>query len=65
NRMFHLDRLTMGCPVEFTLDQVKRNTRSMVAAAGFEEFSEGVDQDALAARIGEVQAAIEAEAVAG
>ncbi|MEC9010144.1 MAG: hypothetical protein VX311_04955 [Planctomycetota bacterium] len=65
NRMFHLDRLTMGCPVAFTLDQVKRNTRSMVAAAGFEEFSEGVDQDALAARIGEVQAAIEAEAVAG
>ena len=65
NRMFHLDRLTMGCPVAFTLDQVKRNTRSMVAAAGFEKFSESVDQDALAARIDEVQAAIEAEAVPG
>lgn len=65
NRMFHLDRLTMGCPVAFTLDQVKRNTRSMVAAAGFAEFSERVDQDVLAARIGEVQAAIEAEAAVG
>ena len=61
-RMFHLDPLTRGCPVEFTRDQVGRNTRAMIAAAGFEEFAEGVDQSALAEQIGDVQAAIDAEA---
>ena len=34
----------------------------MIAAAGFEEFAEGVDQSALAEQIGDVQAAIDAEA---
>ena len=62
NRLFHLDPLTMGCPVEFTLEQVGRNTQAMIAAAGYEEFAEGVDQAALGERIGEVQAAIDAEA---
>lgn len=62
NRMFHLDPLTMGCPVAFTLEQVGQNTQAMIAAAGFEAFAAGVDQAALAERVGDVQAAIDAEA---
>ena len=64
NRMFHLDPLTMGCPVAFTLDQVGRNTRAMIAAAGFESFAEGVDQSELSAGVSEVAAAVEAAAAA-
>ena len=60
--MFHLDPLTMGCPVAFTLEQVGQNTQAMIAAAGFEAFAAGVDQAALAERVGDVQAAIDAEA---
>jgi hypothetical protein len=64
NRMFHLDRLTMGCPVAFTLEQLGRNAKSMIAAAGFESFAEGVDQSQLSEGVGEVAAALEAEAAA-
>ncbi len=62
NTMFHLDPLTMGCPVAFTLDQLARNTRAMVEQAGFAEAAERIDQAELAGRIEEVRETITAVA---
>ena len=62
NRMFQLDPLTMGCPVEFTLDQLARNARAMIEKAGFVGAAERVDQAELAGRIGELRDMMNAEA---
>ena len=61
NRVFHLDRLTMGCPVEFSLRQIRENLQAMIAGAGFPELAAGVRSDEMAARVEEIRAAIEAE----
>jgi hypothetical protein len=60
NRMFHLDTLTMGDAVAFTLDQLATNTRAMVEQAGFAELASGIDQAALADRIDAVRETIAA-----
>lgn len=61
NRVFHLDRLTMGCPVEFSLRQIRENLQAMIARAGFPELAAEVRSDEMAARVEEIRAAIEAE----
>jgi hypothetical protein len=58
--MFHLDTLTMGDAVAFTLDQLATNTRAMVEQAGFAELASGIDQAALADRIDAVRETIAA-----
>ncbi|MDP7274448.1 MAG: hypothetical protein QF363_03140 [Planctomycetaceae bacterium] len=60
NRMFHIDTLTMGDAVAFTLDQLATNTRSMVERAGFADAALGIDQAVLAGRIDEVRQTIAA-----
>jgi len=54
----------MGCPVAFTLEQLGLNAKSMIAAAGFESFAEGVNQSALSEGVSQVAAAVEAEPAA-
>ena len=63
NVMFHLDPLTMGDPVEFSLSQIADNARAMIENAGFPEAAERVNQDELASRIGEVLDAIRREQI--
>jgi len=58
--MFHIDTLTMGDAVAFTLDQLATNTRSMVERAGFADAALGIDQAVLAGRIDEVRQTIAA-----
>jgi hypothetical protein len=53
--MFHLDRLTMGDPLEFSLSQIAGNAKAMIAKAGFEDVAERVDQDELSARVEEIR----------
>ena len=59
NRKFHLDRLTMGCPIEFSLEQIALRARSMIVEAGFAETARTVDQQELEGRIDELRRTVE------
>lgn len=65
NQVFHLDPLTMGSPVGFSLCQLSLHTQAMVAKAGYAEFAAGIDQEALAAGIDSIREAIAVEEAAG
>jgi len=55
NAMFHLDRLTMGDPLEFSLSQIAGNAQAMIAKAGFADVAERVDPAELSARVEEIR----------
>ena len=61
NRMFHLDPLTMGCPVEFSLTQIANKAQAMIESAGFAHAATGVNQDKIADGIEDIRQAIQAE----
>jgi len=42
-------------PVRWTLDQLKTRLPSLVKAAGYEEIAKRIDQDAIAARLSQVE----------
>ena len=59
NRKYHLDRLTMGCPIEFSLQQIALRARPMIVEAGFADAAAGVDQQELEGRIDELRRVVE------
>ena len=59
NRKYHLDRLTMGCPLEFSLTQIAMRARPMIVQAGFAEAAAGVDQQELEGRIDDLRRIVE------
>ena len=59
NKMFHLDEMTMGCSIEFSLRQIAENTQAMINKAGFAATAESIDQSQIANRIGDIKALIE------
>ncbi|MDA1013069.1 MAG: hypothetical protein O3A00_01295 [Planctomycetota bacterium] len=61
NVKFHLDPLTMGDALEFSLRQIGSVLRAMIAKAGFAEFAESVDEDAVRGSIGRIRSAIDSE----
>ena len=58
NVMFHLDPLTMGDPLDFSLSQIATNARLMIEHAGFSQTAAGVNQDELTTRIDEIGRAV-------
>jgi len=58
NVMFHLDTLTMGDPIDFSLTQIAANAQSMIEHAGFPQTAADVNQDELSARIDEIGRAV-------
>ena len=61
NQMFHLDPLTMGCPVDFSLAQIAQHAKAMIQKAGFPQAAEAVNQDEIANRVDEIRQLIAAE----
>ncbi|MBT4867574.1 MAG: hypothetical protein HON53_20935 [Planctomycetaceae bacterium] len=55
NVMFHLDRLTMVDPLEFSLSQIAGNAKAMIEKAGFAGVAADVDQAELSTRAGEIR----------
>jgi hypothetical protein len=61
NKQWHLDRLTMGDPTQFSLAQIEKNVKAMIAQAGYQCVADRVDQCAVASSVCQIQEAIEAE----
>ena len=72
NKMFHLDEMTMGCPLEFSLAQIASKTQAMIEKAGFGNTAANINQEQITARVDEIRDLVEqvteetkAEAAAG
>ena len=61
DQMFHLDPLTMGCPMEFSLTQIANRARAMIDKAGFPQAATAVNEQEIIDRIDEIRKAIQAE----
>lgn len=59
NVKHHLDELTMGCPVDFSLTQIASKTQAMVEKAGFADAAARIDQPQIESRVDEIRLAIE------
>lgn len=62
NTMFHLDPLTMGSPLEFSLAQISERASDMIAKAGFPALGSAIDTAAIRAGIDQIREAVASEA---
>lgn len=61
NTMFHLDPLTMGSPLEFSLNQIGQRVIEMIAKAGFQVLSSTIDGSLIRAGIDQIRDAVSRE----
>lgn len=63
NQLFHLDPLTIGSPLEFSLLQIGARLGAMIDKAGFSQLARLVDEGQVTSRIAEIRAAVAAEEI--
>ena len=59
NLKFSMDDLTMGEPLEFSLEQIGRHVATMIEKAKFPDVAARVDQAAVTAGVDEIRRAVE------
>lgn len=61
NILFHLDPLTMGDALEFSLRQIGGVLKAMIAKAGFTPFAESIDESSVRSGLDRIRAAVDEE----
>lgn len=61
NQIFHLDPLTMGSPLDFSLQQIGRNLRAMIKKAGFPQAASTFKEEDVPRSVDEIRGAVQAE----